>query len=137
MTFFNCYLAFVYIVFVSLQPCQAECYHPDGSDAGSAYQPCHTGGQSMCCALNQVNGYSNRCRPDNLCFEDDTGLIFRESCTDPTWKDPACLQLCTSGFGAHPLAQDCYLLFIFTGLLTYFRYSEYYKRPREYDDIRR
>jgi hypothetical protein len=88
------------LAFVLFQQGRAQCYHPDGSAATSDYQPCHAGRQSMCCAINRSDGYVNRCRPDDLCLEINTGVIWRESCTDPTWQDPACLQLCTSGLCA-------------------------------------
>jgi hypothetical protein len=52
----------------------------------------------MCCATNRPNTvYQNKCRPDDLCVEGQTENLWRESCTDPTWKDPACLPLCISG----------------------------------------
>lgn len=76
------------------------CYTPDGDlrgvdGEGGAYLPCNSnGGHSMCCALGRKGKYKNTCRPDGLCDEADSGWIFRESCTDPTWRDPACIKLC-------------------------------------------
>ena len=73
------------------------CYRPGGSSVGTDYQPCNSGGASMCCATNRVGVDKNTCRPDNLCYDLTTQLIWRESCTDVTWKDPACLELCVIG----------------------------------------
>jgi hypothetical protein len=78
------------------QSFSTQCYRPDGSEPDSDYQPCHTGGHSMCCATNRVASV-NKCRPDDLCFQEDLQEVWRESCTDPTWKDPACLHLCVDG----------------------------------------
>jgi len=75
----------------------ALCYRPDGSSVGTDYQPCNSGGNSMCCATNRVGAHANTCRPDGLCYDLTSQYIWRESCTDPTWRDPACLQLCTTG----------------------------------------
>jgi hypothetical protein len=90
----------------------AQCYHPDGSTATSDYQPCNPSGRGMCCATNRNNAFINKCRPDSLCLEEATGNIWRLSCTDPTWKDAACLQLCTQGYGPS-LASPCLPLAFF------------------------
>jgi hypothetical protein len=94
-------LALLAIQLTAPRACHAaQCYRPDGSTTDTDYQPCYqSAGHSMCCATNRTNAYVNKCRPDNLCWQVDGGVIWRESCTDPTWKDPACLQLCTEGFG--------------------------------------
>lgn len=80
------------------------CYNPDGTANGADYQPCNSGKVSMCCATNRANRTDlNICRSDGLCLESGTStypgknIIWREGCTDPTWKDPACLQLCVQG----------------------------------------
>jgi hypothetical protein len=76
----------------------ATCYNPDGtarSNPQGGYQPCQTGsGHSMCCNLQ-----TDQCLPSGLCVTTGFAPLWRESCTDPTWKDPACLNLCTSGIG--------------------------------------
>ena len=89
------------LVCVAAPGLAVDCYNPDGSLAQNNYQPCngHTG---MCCGTNRGNDV-NKCRPDGLCDQVDDGAIWRESCTDPTWKDPSCLQLCNSGTGKNPL----------------------------------
>jgi hypothetical protein len=87
------------VLLVGLPLTAAICYHPDGTSAESRYAPCNSGKVSMCCATNEDIDVKNICRPDGLCAEGTTNFIWRESCSDPTWKDPNCLQLCTSGIG--------------------------------------
>jgi hypothetical protein len=97
-------LALIVLVTISSVVCQT-CYMPNGTANTPDYQPCHTGRVSMCCATNRNNSYTNICRSDDLCIETGTtefpgsNHIWREGCTDPTWKDPACLKLCVSGLG--------------------------------------
>ena len=97
----------VAMIFLWLQPLllarsilAANCYHPDGQMfTYEGYAPCKPtipGGASMCCATNRVN-FPDECSPDGLCR--NGGDIYRDDCTDPTWKSPGCLQLCIAGFG--------------------------------------
>lgn len=81
----------------------AACYWPNGTDVNEHlnlydYQPCDISSEeSMCCALNRY--FPDECRSDGLCLGSrwpDKG-IWRDSCTDPTWKSPKCLKLCTQG----------------------------------------
>lgn len=84
----------------------ASCYWPNGTVAnvgsGNRVQkPCNKtpGVHSMCCFLE---GPSNpptldTCTPDGLCKPQDNYHIWRGTCTDSTWQDPACLNLCTVG----------------------------------------
>ena len=85
-TFFN-------IVLTSAQ----DCYMPNGHDRNARdggspnYWSCNItvpggSGHSMCCSQ------TNTCQPNGLCM-DNGGNYWRESCTDSTWRDPACLQL--------------------------------------------
>src|ERR1700753_2648396 len=74
-----------------------QCYNPDGTPASSQYQPCSSGRPSMCCALNRTSSLINVCRSDNLCADVDNNTLWRESCTDQTWENPACLKLCVEG----------------------------------------
>ncbi|ERF76034.1 hypothetical protein EPUS_01367 [Endocarpon pusillum Z07020] len=98
--------------FLSLLPahCSAGCFTPNGTNINgfngyeddAIYAPCKNGtSASMCCAIGPLRG-----SPDN-CFEDGSGLCYnknvgpyvhfwRESCTDPTWRDPACVELFTN-----------------------------------------
>ena len=77
-----------------------SCYHPDGQiSAYAGYAPCEAavpGGASMCCGTGRAS-FPDVCSPDGLCR--NGGDIYRDDCTDPTWENPGCLQLCTSGFG--------------------------------------
>ena len=81
----------------------ATCYHVNGSALDVYYQPCDNSAEfSMCCHLGVTNlNGGDQCGSGDyygLCGVTGTQL-WRESCTDPTWKSPACLQLCTYGEG--------------------------------------
>lgn len=81
----------------------ATCYNPNGIDKNAdlgkeIYQPCDAGDEhSMCCALNRPD--ADKCRNDGLCFSTWDSNLWRESCTDPTWKSSSCIKLCVSGTG--------------------------------------
>lgn len=78
----------------------AACFFPNGSDRNAEYgselyQPCNRSAEhSMCCRAKD-----HTCRSDGLCFDAWSSLVWRESCTDPTWNSSACVKLCTSGIG--------------------------------------
>lgn len=79
----------------------ARCYYPDGRLRTSLdYQPCSNvvGQHSMCCALANRGAGADLCLPNGLCsaFTSDGSqtALWREGCTDPTWKSPACLKIC-------------------------------------------
>lgn len=76
-----------------------RCYRPDGSEVDGRYAPCRLGGTSMCCRTNDTQAsFPDICRSDGLCQEtQNTEIVWRESCTDPTWQAPECLQLCVGG----------------------------------------
>lgn len=79
----------------------ATCYAPDGTAAASgAYLPCNYGAgvsASMCCASNgDMRSRRDTCTAGGLCLATD-GSTQRGYCTDPTWKNPACLSLCVDG----------------------------------------
>jgi hypothetical protein len=87
----------------------AGCFLPDGTDRNveanatypyEYYSPCNnqTGVVSMCCAIGpaRLADYPDTCSSNGLCLSED-GTWWRESCTDPTWKDPACVQLYVNG----------------------------------------
>lgn len=85
-----------------VQKAQSECYHPDGSlvgvdKSGGAYVPCNIDG-GMCCALGRpsTSPFVDYCRSDGLCESPKSGDVYRESCSDPTWTDPRCLNLCVN-----------------------------------------
>ena len=89
--------------------CSANCYWPNGTDENAAsnvanledYAPCDAGAAvSMCCAIGPhrvAEGSADTCVADNrLCLSSNGETYWRESCTDPTWTDPACIHLYTS-----------------------------------------
>lgn len=79
----------------------ANCYYPDEVDTNeflntTAYEACgDSKSHSMCCRKNDNS--PDFCRSDGLCINGDQ--LWRESCTDPKWESPACIQLCVSGTG--------------------------------------
>lgn len=86
----------------------ANCFLPNGTDRNSIlwdshgidYQPSGYGSPAddfqMCCATNNRQNPDTP-RKDGLC--NDLAGIWRESCTDPTWKSPSCVKLCIDGIG--------------------------------------
>ena len=85
-----------------LSTAAAACYYSNGTDvtkfnpANKSYQPCNvTAPASMCCRINLDPGTpQDHCRPDGLCDSPDNEYLWRESCSDPTWKSPHCQKLC-------------------------------------------
>ena len=104
-------LLFLLLTSLTLLPSvTASCYFPNGTDQnageqadqGIVYTPCNSHAEnSMCCAPWDT------CTSDGLCKSGYDGNTWRDSCTDPTWKSPACVKLCVSGFGRYhsPLSQ--------------------------------
>ncbi|KAF2713064.1 hypothetical protein K504DRAFT_449824 [Pleomassaria siparia CBS 279.74] len=81
----------------------ADCFRPNGTTRNSLpgppeYVPCSTSATSMCCRngidANGVPLGENTCRDDGLC--QDGTKIWRESCSDKSWKSDACIKLCVS-----------------------------------------
>lgn len=73
----------------------AACYFPDATLADDVFQPCDPGDEhSMCCSNS-----TEKCRSDGLCYLPATFTVWRETCTDPTWKSSNCLKLFDSGVG--------------------------------------
>ena len=90
-------LHFLIVCSYTILPTRATCHFPNGTaKASRAERPCNDspGVQSMCCNLRS-------CRGDGLCIPYDNGHLWRGSCTDPTWKDDACLQLCVEGLSKY------------------------------------
>ena len=98
--------------FVNL--CTASCYWQDGTNVnahwnvseGYYYQPCHNDtasnatAVSMCCATGPgrvADGNADICVDQGLCYSSALGIHWRESCTDQTWQDPACIKLFLNG----------------------------------------
>ena len=74
------------------------CYYIDGTvdRVASACYPLNTVGASMCCFANE------KCLAEGLCLGAPLGLvgqyddgmaIWRRSCSDYMWQDPACLAI--------------------------------------------
>ncbi|KAI0377377.1 hypothetical protein F5Y04DRAFT_264530 [Hypomontagnella monticulosa] len=71
---------------------QATCYLPNKSIDTKAF-PCNTtalanGKASACCLPNDA------CYESGACFQDWSGVMYRQGCTDPTFRDPACPKMC-------------------------------------------
>ncbi len=94
---------YIFIVFLtSISRSLATCFYPNGTPVEvvggkEVNQPCNktAGVHSMCCLLDDPK--PNTCNSDGLCIPFDNGFIYRDTCTDPTWEDPACLKICTDG----------------------------------------
>lgn len=82
----------------------AACFFPDGTDANifhphDVYLPCISGDPtSMCCALNRTRA-PDKCRSDGLCLSTWDSNLWRESCSDYSWKSPKCIKLCSNRTG--------------------------------------
>ena len=96
---------FFFVLPLLISPVNADCYNPNGtnrnigaSDVASgteAYFPCNTvQPYSMCCRN------TDKCLANGLC-QGGAGL-WRESCTDQTWRSTACVKLCVSETGRFP-----------------------------------
>lgn len=75
------------------------CYSWGGIEADPIYTPCNTGAAYSMCCRSQKEGViePDSCLPNGLCAYwgmDISGLhnqsTWIESCSDPSWKDPAC-----------------------------------------------
>lgn len=95
------------ILLASTALAQSNCYHANGVDqnerwggSGSEYSRCGSPNEhSMCCRWN-TDVAPDTCRSDGLCVNDgNIQLLWRESCTDPTWESEGCLKLCYQGRG--------------------------------------
>jgi hypothetical protein len=81
----------------------ATCYVPPAGDAingvaeAPQYNSCNPDqAESMCCRNETTTGEPyDTCAPNGLCRQsgDSSSSFWRESCTDSTWKSPACLKL--------------------------------------------
>jgi hypothetical protein len=80
----------------------AKCYNYDGSPSKDVFKPCNGSAEaSMCCQIGPASNKEDVCGTGSeygLCGFTGSQL-YRESCTDPTWKSPACLKLCINGAG--------------------------------------
>ena len=96
------YIHSLLLTILYFQDASANCYLPNGTDRNvianateDNYQPCSNDGFSMCCRLWPLGDQTvDVCRSNGLCYNPGVGIIWRESCTDQTWKSPNCLKLC-------------------------------------------
>lgn len=70
----------------------ARCYFPDGTLDTKSFV-CNTtavdnGGSSACCLAG------DDCYDSGTCYQGWSGIAYRNTCTDPTWKSRACPQFC-------------------------------------------
>ena len=73
---------------------ERRCYFPDGSIDTDGYvcnQTAAANGEGSACCL-----HNDACYQTGTCFQDWSGVTYRQSCTDQSWKSPACPQYCTS-----------------------------------------
>jgi hypothetical protein len=70
------------------------CYALDGTKTIKAGFRCDnsTSGHSTCCAPGAICYSNGVCQQSNGAVQD----YLRVGCTDKTWKDPACLEQCTT-----------------------------------------
>jgi hypothetical protein len=100
------FLLAVGLIIWKVEHTSATCYMPNGTAVlNDAFQPCNQTTQfSMCCGTNWTNGFIevDVCLPNGLCLNhnqdgSNTPLYWRDTCTDPTWKSPNCIQnLCST-----------------------------------------
>ncbi|KAL8812390.1 MAG: hypothetical protein Q9200_001077 [Gallowayella weberi] len=91
---------------VLLRTVASKCYLPNGVErwithGADVYRPSGVGSSvdnfQMCCATIG-NGDIDVPRKDGLCDNPRFGgEVWRESCTDPTWRSPSCIKLCVNG----------------------------------------
>jgi len=76
-----------------------QCYYPDGSiPTDYVWEACTGAEYSSCCIPSE----GDICQDNGLCWFPPTGNLtgnlFRGTCTDRTWTDPACpANICVSG----------------------------------------
>jgi hypothetical protein len=87
----------------------AACYMINGTEiTDPVYQPCNqvAGTISMCCGKNWTTAQDDACLPNGLCQNYgptyNEMYYWRDSCTDPTWKSPYCLNLCMAEDDINP-----------------------------------
>jgi len=69
----------------------APCWQPNGDRAWKDTPCTDDGNNSTCCPMG------SECMSNNLCFFPGPDLYERHSCTDRSWEDPNCLNICTHG----------------------------------------
>ncbi|KAH6680832.1 hypothetical protein B0J14DRAFT_273823 [Halenospora varia] len=85
------YSCLLFLPFLLVPAFAQTCYTPDGSFLPGTFRCDNsTSGHSTCCELG------TKCWSNNVCEKLDKGITdwVRMGCTDPTFKDPACLNQC-------------------------------------------
>lgn len=94
---------FIYLYSVFIDIADGTCYFIDGSEAADRFtcSDLNTVNASMCCEKD-AGAYFDSCT-NGICAYTyapgaqgryDNGLAFwRDSCSDPTWRDPACVKI--------------------------------------------
>lgn len=86
-------LSYIILAFVARTVCAtSRCYFPDGSLDTLSFV-CNTtavdnGETSICCRAG------DECYTSGTCFQGWSGITYRQSCTDSTWKSSTCPQTC-------------------------------------------
>lgn len=85
-------LYFLIILLTAASYATARCYFPDGTLDTKSFV-CNTtavdsGGSSACCSAG------DDCYDSGTCYQGWSGIAYRNTCTDPTWKSAACPQFC-------------------------------------------
>lgn len=124
------------------RPCSAACFTPNGTNINtfngypddSVYAPCNDSSNtaSMCCAIGPLRRSPDNCYTDGsgLCYNRNEGpdvVYWRESCTDATWRDPACVKLFVNStseyypifFGSHKYPLRFLMSLTFTHIFYY------------------
>ncbi|KAF2788923.1 hypothetical protein K505DRAFT_378563 [Melanomma pulvis-pyrius CBS 109.77] len=93
----------IFLLFFSLA--HANCFLPNGTDRnvlypgkGQNYLPCDTSSEfSMCCRTYEPGGFPVDVCEGSFCRNSKTKELWRESCSDATWKSEGCVKLCVEG----------------------------------------
>ena len=88
----------LYLAIVSLPPCKAICYYPDGVHVAPQDVPCNGGSSnSVCCGPGYACLSNQICMRTNQTLDNHSSQTFvRGSCTDRKWLSAACPSFCTS-----------------------------------------
>lgn len=85
-------LAFLFFFQYTIAQDQPRCYYPDGSLDPDGYvcntTAVRTGGHSSCCR------HDDACYASGTCFQDWSGVTYRQSCTDSSWRSEDCPSQC-------------------------------------------
>lgn len=86
-----CFFALLVVCAVALDA-PADCYFATGKPAAltSPCQDASSGLTGLCC------GHGHMCLNNTLCFkmEGGHGVLYRGTCSDPTWSNPSCPRYC-------------------------------------------